>query len=69
MTSMRAALNLALENGHATSDHAWRSKLRPVKDADRRRDICLDANQRHALIEHAPADLADFLRGLSLLPL
>jgi integrase len=69
MTSLRAALNLALENGHATSDHAWRSKLRPVKDADGRRDIYLDVNQRRALIEHAPADLADFLRGLSLLPL
>lgn len=29
MTALRAALNLALANGHATSDHAWRTKLRP----------------------------------------
>jgi integrase len=69
MTSLRAALNLALENGHAASDHAWRTKLRPVKDADGRRDIYLDAGQRRALIAHAPADLANFLRALSQLPL
>lgn len=69
MTSLRAALNLALENGHATSDHAWRTKLRPVKDADGRRDIYLDAGQRRSLIASAPADLADFLRALAQLPL
>ncbi len=69
MTALRAALNLALENGHATTDHAWRTKLRPVKDADGRRDIYLDAGQRRSLIAHAPADLADFLRALAQLPL
>jgi integrase len=69
MTALRAALNLALENGHATSDHAWRAKLRPVKDADGRRNIYLDVKQRRALIAKAPADLAIFLRALSLLPL
>jgi len=69
MTALRAALNLALENGHTTSDHAWRAKLRPVKDADGRRNIYLDAKQRRALIAKAPADLAVFLRALSLLPL
>ncbi len=69
MTALRAALNLALEIGHATSDRAWRTKLRPVKDADGRRMIYLDAEQRRALIAHAPADLADFLRALAQLPL
>ena len=38
-------------------------------DADRRRDLYLDKNQRRKFIEKAPADLAMFLRGLSLLPL
>ncbi|MBI5716609.1 MAG: integrase [Burkholderiales bacterium] len=69
MTSLRAALNLAVENGDATSDAAWKIKLRPVKDADRRRDVYLDLNQRRALIAKAPTDLAAFLRALSLVPL
>jgi integrase len=69
MTSLRAALNLALENGHVASDAAWRSKLRPVKDANGRRDIYLDIDQRRALIAHAAPDLANFLRGLALLPI
>ena len=69
MTSLRAALNLAVENGDATSDAAWKVKLRPVKDADRRRDVYLDLTQRRALIAKAPADLAVLLGALSLVPL
>jgi integrase len=69
MTCLRAALNLALENGHVTSDRTWKVKLRPVKDADRRRDVYLDHSQRRALISNAPADLAALLRGLSMVPL
>lgn len=69
MTSLRAALNLAVENGDATSDAAWKTKLRPVKDADRRRDVYLDLDQRRALIARAPGDLAAFLSALSLVPL
>ena len=69
MAVLKAALNLALENGDATSDHAWRVKLKPVKAADSRRDVYLDPKQRKALIEAAPADLANLLRALCLLPL
>jgi integrase len=69
MTSLRAALNLALEDGHATTDAAWKVKLRPVKDADGRRDVYLDQAQRSALVSKAPADLASFLKALSLVPL
>ena len=69
MSSLRAALNLALEDGHATSDIAWKVKLRPVKNADGRRDVYLDLAQRRALVAKAPTDLADFLRALSLVPL
>ncbi|MBP6814378.1 MAG: integrase [Burkholderiaceae bacterium] len=69
MTSLRAALNLAFENGYATTDHARRTKLRPVKDADGRRTIYLDAGQRRALIAHASTDPADFLRALAQFPL
>lgn len=69
MTPLRAALNLALQDGHVTSDHAWKAKMRPVKDADRRRDVYLDLEQRRALISKAPRDLAAFLSALSLVPL
>jgi integrase len=69
MTTFRAALNLALENGHVTTDAAWKAKLRPVKNADGRRMVYLDLDQRRKLIASAPADLAAFLRALSLVPL
>lgn len=69
MTAFRAALNLALENGHVTSDKAWKTKLRPVENADGRRNVYLDLDQRRALIAMAPTDLADLLRALSIVPL
>ena len=69
MTCLRAALNLAHGDGLVTSDFAWRGKLTPVKNADRRRDVYLDADQRRTLVAHAADDLAHLLRALSLVPL
>ncbi len=69
MSCFRAALNLAYRDGFCTSDFAWRGKLLPIKDADRRREGYLDKAQRRKLLEKASPDLALFLRGLSLLPL
>lgn len=69
MTCLRAALNLAYRDGLVTSDFAWRSKLLPIKGADRRRDIYLDVAQRRKLVSHLPNDVADLLRGMSLVPL
>ncbi len=69
MTAFRAALNLALENGHVASDKAWKSKLRPIENADGRRNVYLDVGQRRKLISESPTDLAAFLRALSLVPL
>lgn len=69
MTCFRAALNLAYLDGQVTTDFAWRSKLRPIKGADQRRELYLDRAQRLKFIETAPADLAAFLRGLCQLPL
>ena len=69
MTPLRAALNLALADGHVTTDASWKAKMRPLKDADRRRDVYLDLTQRRALIAKAPADLAVLLSALSLVPL
>jgi len=69
MTPLRAALNHAHDHNDVTSDMAWRTALRPIKDADRRRDIYLDRDQRRALIANATSDVSVFLHGLSLLPL
>lgn len=69
IASLRAALNYAHDLGQVASDIAWRVALRPAKNADRRRDVYLDIQQRRAMIEHAPADVAGFLRGLALVPL
>jgi integrase len=69
MTCFRAALNLAYLDGLLTTDFAWRSKLRPIKNADQRRELYLDRAQRLKFIQKAPDDLAAFLRGLCQLPL
>lgn len=69
MAVLKAALNLALEDGHATSDAAWKTKLKPIKDATQRRDCYLDLGQRKTLITHAAKDLAALITALSLIPL
>lgn len=68
MAVLKAALNLAVRDGYATNDAAWKYNLAPIKNATGRRDCYLDANQRRALIDNAPADLAAFLKALSLVP-
>jgi len=69
MAALKTALNLALEDGYATNDHAWATKLKPVKDATGRRDVYLDIGQRRALIAHAAPDLGILARAMSLLPM
>lgn len=69
MAVLKTALNLAHEDGYTTSDHAWSSKLKPVKDANGRRDCYLDIDQRRALIAHASPDLAILAKAMSLLPM
>ena len=69
MAVFKTVLNLALEDGYATSDAPWRTKLKPVKNATKRRDCYLDLSQRRALIDNAQKDLAPLLRAMSLIPL
>jgi integrase len=69
MVPLRAALNLALDRKLVASDLAWRVALRPLKDADRRREVYLDRAERKRLIDAASAELAPLLKALSLLPL
>jgi integrase len=69
MVALRAALNLALHDGYATTDAAWRTKLEPIANADSRRTLYLSRDQRRALIAALPADCAAFVTGLASLPL
>ena len=68
MTPFRAALNLAFEEGWVTSDFAWRGKLKPVQDADKKRELYLDKSQRTRFISMASPDLAQFLKAMALIP-
>lgn len=69
MVALRAALRLALADGMVTTDFAWRQALKPIKNADRRRDLYLDKAQRRDLLKAMPDDLAAFARALCLIPL
>ena len=68
MTPFRAALNLAFEEGWVSTDFAWRGKLKPLEDADKKRELYLDKTQRTKLLNSAAPDVALFLRGMALLP-
>ena len=69
MTALRAAFNHAHDNAAVTNDLAWRVALRPIENADGRRDAYLDRKQRLALIDKATADVGLFLKALALVPL
>ncbi|MBS0430818.1 MAG: tyrosine-type recombinase/integrase, partial [Proteobacteria bacterium] len=69
ITALRAALNLAFEHGDVLNNHAWRTALKPIKNADKSRDVYLDRAERKALIDALPNDAAAFARGLCALPL
>ncbi len=69
MAAVRAALNHALAEGMTTTDFAWAVPLRPNKNADGKRTLYLDIVQRRRFVENADPDIANFLRGLALLPL
>lgn len=69
MVCLKAALNHAHKEQLVTSDAAWRGKLLPIKNADKRRELYLDRAQRQALIEAAPPDLGAFLRAMCAVPL
>jgi integrase len=62
-------MNLSLEDGIITSDFPWRSKLKPIPNADRPRTLYLDREERERLIAQAPTDLAEFLGLLARVPL
>lgn len=69
MTALRAALNHAKAQRAVTTDFAWSEALKPIKQAGKPRDLYLDRDQRRRFVEHAAADLQQFLRGMTMTPL
>ena len=69
LVPLRAALNLAKDDGLVVSDTAWVVALRPIVGADHRRNLYLDRKQRHALLKHLPSEALPFFNALCLLPL
>ncbi|TWI69244.1 site-specific recombinase XerD [Pseudoduganella lurida] len=69
LAAVRAALNKALSDHRVASDFAWKEPLKAFPNTSRRRTLYLDRDQRRAMIDSAPNDLAKLLRGLCLLPL
>lgn len=69
IAAVRAAFNKAFDDGQVSTDFAWRQPLKSFKNVSKRRNLYLDREQRRTFIAHAADELANFLRGLSLLPL
>jgi hypothetical protein len=67
MTTLRAALNLAVENDKvtATAARAWRS-VKQHEKADGRREIFLDLRQRRALLDACKGSLHQLLEAALL---
>lgn len=67
LASVKAALNRAVSRREIPHDRAieWAS-IKPYKNADGRRDIYLDREQRRALLEAADGDVRDLLTCVAL---
>jgi site-specific recombinase XerD len=69
MAVLRAALNRVLSPGTPSSEAAWQEALRANVNADGRRTLYLDRDQRRRLLEHIDTAAAPFVRALCLLPM
>lgn len=69
MVPMRAALGMVLKPGAPNTDAAWQEALRPIKGADKRRELYLDRTERKKLIDAVTQEAKPFVKALCLLPL
>lgn len=69
MAVLRAALTKVLPPGAPGSEAAWQEALRAVRNADGRRTLYLDRDERRRLLTEVDKDALPFLRGLCQLPL
>jgi integrase len=67
LTSLKAALNLAVKDRRVSADTAieW-SSVEPHKDANKRRDLYLDLKQRRALLKVATGAIKDLIEAAML---
>lgn len=69
MAVFRAALAKVLSPGTPNSEAAWQEALKATPNADGRRTLYLDRNERRKLLETIDEEAAPFVRALCLLPL
>lgn len=69
MAVFRAALAKVLSPGVPDSEAAWQEALQAHRNADGRRTLYLDLDQRRALVEAINVEAAPFARAMCLLPL
>jgi integrase len=65
LTTLKAALNLALKNRAVATDAGWKTVTR-FPNAGRRRELYLSVEDRAKLIEHCDANLAALVTALML---
>jgi integrase len=68
-TNLKAALNLARARQEVASDIAWKTELKPFKNADGRRTLYLKPDERRRLLENASDESRPFFKVFCLLPL
>lgn len=68
-STLRAVLNHAHDEGWLISDIAWRKELKPIANADGKRELALSREERRRLVQAADAGIAPFIKALCLLPL
>ncbi len=69
MAVFRAALSKVLPAGAPNSEAAWQEALKATPNADGRRTLYLDREQRRNLLANINAEAEPFVRALCLLPL
>lgn len=69
MAVLRAAIGKYVAPGAPNSEAAWQEALKATPNANGRRTVYLDLNQRRKLLKSASAEAAPFFRALCLLPL
>jgi integrase len=69
LAMVRAALRKVLALGQPKTDAAWQEALLASKNADGRRTLYLDRQQRRALLAKTEEEAEPFVRALCLLPL
>ncbi|WP_435199751.1 tyrosine-type recombinase/integrase [Qipengyuania sp. 902] len=69
MASVRAALTKVMSPGTPNSEAAWQEALKAIPNANGRRTLYLDREQRRKLVGATDSEARPFVRALCLLPL